>query len=264
MSNYRLPLLTLTSLALTTGAALAAPISLTALNAVGYTQNFDTLSNTANSTANDLTLAGWSLIEGGSGPRDNEQYAVDNGASNTGDTYSYGTAGSSDRALGSLRSGTLNSTFGAGFTNNTGSTITSLLISYFGEQWRLGTAGRTDRLDFAYSLNATDVTNGTWIDADLLDFLTPATAGVGAKDGNAAANRSSISSTLTNLSILEGATFWIRWTDFDATGADDGLAIDDFSIQANGAVANTVPEPAGLALLAMAAAGAAFSRRRTR
>ena len=31
-------------------------------------------------------------------------------------------------------------------------------------------------------------------------------------------------------SIANGATVWIRWTDVDVTGADDGLAVDDFSL----------------------------------
>src|SRR5204862_3072057 len=64
-----------------------------------------------------------------------------------------------------------------------------------------------------------------------LNFNPPVTAGTaGALDGNAAANRTAISSTITGLSIPNGASFFIRWTDTDATGADDGLSVDDFSI----------------------------------
>jgi hypothetical protein len=48
-------------------------------------------------------------------------------------------------------------------------------------------------------------------------------------NGNAAANRTALSSSVT-LSIANGATVWIRWTDVDVTGADDGLAVDDFSL----------------------------------
>lgn len=135
------------------------PIQITSLNTI-FQQFFDTLINTAGTTTNTLLPDGWTFNEVGGGARDNEQYGVDTGASTTGDTYSYGTAGSTDRALGSLLSGTLNSTFGASFTNSSGSTITSLLIEYIGEQWRLGTAGRTDRLDFQISFDATDLTTG--------------------------------------------------------------------------------------------------------
>ncbi|HEX7904050.1 MAG TPA: choice-of-anchor J domain-containing protein [Chitinophagaceae bacterium] len=211
-----------------------------------YTQDFNTLSNTAASTTNNLTIPGWFMTESGGGARDNEQYAVDPGSSNTGDTYSYGTAGSTDRALGQLRSGTLISIFGAGFTNNSGSTITSLTISYTGEQWRLGAITRTDQIDFQYSTNATSITTGTWADANSLDFVSPFTTTAGALDGNAAANRAALTLTITGLNIANGATFFIRWTDVDATGADDGLAVDDFSLSFSGTPTTTVSVAAGV------------------
>src|SRR6188508_12116 len=90
------------------------------------TQNFDTLSNTAGSTTNVLTIPGWFMTEDGLGARDNEQYAVDTGGSGTGDTYSYGAPAATERAFGALRSGTLFPLRGAAYTNDTGSTITSL------------------------------------------------------------------------------------------------------------------------------------------
>ena len=75
-----------------------------------------------------------------------------------------------ERALGGLLSGSLTPTFGACFTNGTGSALSSFDVAYTGEQWRLGTAARTDRIDFQYSLNATSLTTGTWVDADALDL----------------------------------------------------------------------------------------------
>lgn len=213
------------------GAAHAQCINLNAVD-VATPQDFDTLASTG--TANTLALPGWQLIESGGGARDNELYAADPGTSNTGDTYSYGAAGASDRALGALRSGTLIPTFGACFTNNTGAAIEALDIAYIGEQWRLGTAGRSDRLDFQYSLDATDVVTGSWTDVDTLDFATPNTTATGAKDGNDPANRASLAGNIGGLSIASGATFWVRWNDGDASGADDGLSVDDFSLTARG------------------------------
>ncbi len=198
-----------------------------------YTQNFDQLSNTAGSTTNNLTIPGWFLNETGGGARDNEQYAVDAGSSLTGDTYSYGSAASTDRAIGSLRSGTLISTFGAFFTNNTAAPVTSIQISYTGEQWRLGTAGRTDQLAFSYSTDAASFTTGTWTSVSALDFTSPITTTVGAKDGNDATYRTAINSVITGLNIPVGGTIFIRWDDVDVSGADDGLAVDDFSLTAN-------------------------------
>lgn len=208
-------------------------VSLTSLGSPA-TQDFNSLANTAGSTTNATLPTGWYMTESGGGARDNEQYAVDTGGSNTGDTFSYGAAASTERALGGLRSGTLIPVYGAKFTNNTGSAITSLQVAYTGEQWRLGTAARTDRIDFQISTDATDLSIGTYTDVNALDFTTPNTVTAGAKDGNAAANRTALLTTISLLNIPNGASFFIRWTDLDATGADDGLSIDDFSITPQG------------------------------
>ena len=199
-----------------------------------YSQDFDTLSNVAGSTTNTALPSGWLLNETGGGARDNEQYAVDTGGSNTGDTNSYGAAGATERALGSLRSSSLIASYGACFTNATGGTLATFDVAYTGEQWRLGTAGRADQLDFQYSLDATSLTTGTWTDVNALDFATPNTATTGAKDGNAGGNRTTLAATLNGLNIANGASFCLRWNDADGSGADDGLAIDDFSLSVGG------------------------------
>ena len=194
-----------------------------------YLENFDSLANTGTSS---LLPEGWLISEAGTSATANGSYSAGTGSSNTGDTYSFGTTGSTERALGGLLSGTLTPTFGSSFTNSTTNPLTTLTVSYTGEQWRLGTAGRADRLDFQYSLDATSLTTGTWVDVDTLDFSSPVTTGsVGALDGNA--NSASLSSTISGLDIPVGSTFWFRWLDFNASGSDDGLAIDNFSLSAN-------------------------------
>jgi len=172
---------------------------------------------------------GWFFSE--TGTNANTEYRAGTGSANTGDTYSFGAAGNTERALGGIQSGSLIPTIGFWVTNNTGSTITSILITYTGEQWRLGETGRTDRLDFQYSLNATSLTTGTWTDVNALDFFAPVSFGTaGALDGNAAPNRVNVSSIITGLTVPNGNNIFIRWTDFNTSvGADDGLAIDDFT-----------------------------------
>ena len=156
----------------------------------------------------------------------------------------------------------------AQFSNDSGATITSLLVSYFGEEWRLGQTGRgPDRLDFQYSTDATDLTSGIWTDVNALDFITPNTAGAaGARDGNSTADRTSISSTVGGLNISSGARFWIRWTDYSAAGNQDGLAVDDFSLTLSGTTPSAdpgaLPEPKSLALAALGLGAAALVRRR--
>jgi hypothetical protein len=195
-----------------------------------YSQAFnDTLASSGTSTA---LHRGWLMSEAGTNA--NNTYDASTGSSTGGNTYSFGAASSSERAFGGLQSGSLIPTIGAFFTNNTGATVTSINITYTGEQWRLGVADRADQLDFQYSLDATSLTTGTWNNVDQLDFISPVTTGsAGALDGNTAPNRTLISYTITGLSIPDGATFYIRWNDFNASGADDGLAVDDFSIETN-------------------------------
>jgi uncharacterized protein len=206
-------------------------ISLTALGSP-YTQDFNTLANTG--TTNSLAINGWYLDEGNvTATANNGLYAAGTGSSNTGDTYSFGAAASTERALGGLLSGSVTPTVGAQFTNNTGSTVTSLDVSYIGEMWRAGVLNRgaADRLDFQLSTDATSLTAGTWVDYNSLDFNSPnLLAAVGALNGNASANQTPVSFSITGLSVSNGASFWIRWTDFNIASSDDGLAVDSFSL----------------------------------
>ena len=70
-----------------------------------YTQNFDTLATTGSSVAwaNDSTLAGWSLFRQPAPGTAITSYAANDGGSNTGSFYSYGTGTSTDRDRKSTR-----------------------------------------------------------------------------------------------------------------------------------------------------------------
>jgi hypothetical protein len=121
------------------GAGVAAgSSSLTAID-TAYTQDFDTLAATGES---NVLPDGWALAEAGSSANNDGNYTAGTGSSNAGDTYSFGAAGSSERAFGTLLSGTLTPTIGAAFSNDTGQTISALDVAYAGEQWRLGQSGR--------------------------------------------------------------------------------------------------------------------------
>lgn len=255
MTRRTLALVAASGLAFASASTYAAPIAINAF-ATAVTENFDSLANTGTSST---VPAGWAFVETGSAF--NTTYTAGTGSATAGDTYSFGATATTERAFGTLLSGSLVSTIGASFTNSVANgTITSLAISYHGEEWRLGAQNRLDRLDFQYSLDATSLTTGTWVDVDTLDFSTPNQgAAVGALDGNLAANSTTVSSTISSLSIASGATFWIRYTDLNATGADDGLAVDDFSLTATGTTAIS-PEPTTLA--ALFGAGSVMLRRR--
>ena len=195
-------------------------------------QDFDTLA--ASGTATTLP-DGWYLAESGSNA--DTSYTASDGAANSGDTYSYGASGSGERAFGSLRSGSLVPMIGAQLRNDSGQALSEIAIAYTGEQWRLGTAGRSDSLQFEYSLNAASLGDGSasWVALAALDFASPVTTGsIGALNGNAATNRTAVSGSITGINLAAGASLWVRWVDTNASGADDGLAIDDISFEVAG------------------------------
>jgi uncharacterized protein len=210
------------------------------------TQNFDSLASTgaANAWTDNSTLPGWyATFNGGTGAFGNV-YRADTGSNNAGALYSYGIAGTNavaDRALGSLSSGTPGTIYyGMRLVNSTGAAITSLTISYNGEEWRNGGNTTPQKLSFTYQIGAVGVITAIntpstgWIADATLDFTSPiATATAAALDGNAAANRSAETDTLS-INLPAGQEIWLRWTDVNDTGNDHGLAIDDLSVTANG------------------------------
>ncbi|HEX8463537.1 MAG TPA: hypothetical protein VF627_02880, partial [Abditibacterium sp.] len=183
------------------------------------TQNFNTLASSGTGSA---LPEGFAFVESGSGA--NATYAAGTGADNPGNTYSFGAAGSSERALGGLQSGSVIPTFGVFIRNDSGTTITQFTVSYQGEQYRLGvarnggTTGTADRLDFAYSTNATtlNATSG-FTEVDALDFVSPITSGT----AGAVYAATPISATVTGVSIAPGAVLVLRFSDFNVDSSDD-------------------------------------------
>jgi predicted extracellular nuclease len=106
-------------------------------------------------------------------------------------------------------------------------------------------------LDFSYSADATGLGTGIWTPVDSLNFFTPSFNGAaGATDGNSPGFRTPVAAVITGLNVANGQTFWIRWVDFNASGADDGLAVDDFSLTPNPpAIDNPQTLPSGTATL---------------
>ncbi|MBP6863680.1 MAG: immunoglobulin domain-containing protein [Candidatus Didemnitutus sp.] len=222
-----------------------------ALNYTGgtYAQNFDTLtgthgydSDTAVSIAGNgpfqLTAAPFNGAEMGAwwmakydGTGANARYKIDNGSAVNGAIYSFGTIGAADRALGSVGSGSTRSRFGMILNNNTGQTLTEFTVTYVGEQWREGNSN-ANTLAFSYAVDGTDLNTGTFVSVAALNFTAPVNNPVDTTgavlDGNAAANRSTVSATVTGLVWPAGTRLVLRWTDADDINNDDGLAIDDF------------------------------------
>jgi uncharacterized protein len=212
-----------------------------------YFQNFDSLPRAGNFVYNEQgpfdvpstpqsALAGWAFGRIG-GLSQDAAFMVGDGSSAADGVYSFGTNGSSERALGSLAGPTRTSTFGAIFVNNTGSTLNSVTISFTGEQWRQ--ARNSNTLLFQYAVGAGSITNGAFTSFNALNFTALRTGPVGALNGNLAINQRQISATITGLNWTAGSTLAIRWDDENDIRPEPGMAVDNFSL--------TIPEPATVA-----------------
>lgn len=212
-----------------------AQISVTG-SSLTYNQDFNSLGNPSAPTA--ISINGWDLAEyGTSGSADN-MYVGGDGSLNAGNIYSFGVAGATERALGSVGS-TSNRRiyYGATFTNNTGVSINGLSVAYTGEQWRKG-ASSVDTLRFEYSTNATGIgdtlSSATWTEVTALMFIAPngtiTDVTEGEIDGNQSGNKVTFSATNVTVSVPASSNLLIRWADRNSSGNDDGMAIDDLSI----------------------------------
>ena len=187
-----------------------------------YAQDFNTLSKTSTSFINNNTVQGWYISSPG--------LLVDDGSANGNSCYNYATSNSSDRSIGALSTSTTHR-FGARFKNNTGAIITSITISYTGEQWRKNVL--TNTLAFDYRISSTTysnwLTDGSFTANTALDFTSPniGTSPDQALDGNATENRAAKTATLS-VNIPSGSELFIRWT---KSGTNShGLSVDDLSI----------------------------------
>jgi len=204
-----------------------------------FTEDFDALPNTPTSVSPasdfDDTLPEWSFFN------DNDSRRTGTGSSATGGMYSFGDAGSTERALGGLGSGTTGSNFfGFCVTNSSGEDWTDIELTYTGEQWREAStaAAHSTFVDVSTDytladLDAGELEGGTsWTNVGGLTFTGPLFGVTGARDGNDGANQVAVSGTLLAGPVADGSTFCVRFEDPDDSGSDHGLAIDDLTVTA--------------------------------
>jgi len=199
-----------------------------------YSENFDAMGT------GTTHLSGWSgLRYAGSGLIGEVLPLVaTDGSYSSGSVDNVGIAGTNlvtDRALGSLASGSTMPMYGTSFTNNTNEIIITIAINAFFEQWKSGSnATVNEKVKFEYSLNATSLNDAaaTWVAVSTLDLneILTTTTTAAKVDGNLPANRVAISATLTNQPWASGTNLWIRWSDKDDFGSDGIYAVDDLTI----------------------------------
>lgn len=214
------------------------------------TQNFNTLANsgTTNAWTDNSTIANWYSQRTGTGTT----YAADAGGASAGNLYSYGPASNSDRALGTIGSGTAGHfAHGAQFQNTTGQTITNIKVTYTLEQWRNGGGGSTQAINAWYKTSSSTISSltpnvsTTWTSIAGSTLNSPINSGgASALNGNLTANRVTLTDlTIPSFSWPNNYYLMIKWEDPDHTGVDHGLAIDDVAITygTNNAQSPTIP-----------------------
>ncbi|MBP9900660.1 MAG: immunoglobulin domain-containing protein [Verrucomicrobia bacterium] len=208
-----------------------------------YAQDFNSLATggTSNPWTDNSTLPGWYASRTSGGPAVTT-YRAESGTSTAGALCSFGSTASSERALGSVASGTPgNFAYGVRFTNDTAITQTSIFISFTGEQWRNGGIAAQQTLAFSYRVSSSAITDSdaananSWISFADLNFSAPmVSATAGALDGNAATNQQEfINVALAGVNVAPGQELFLRWLDVDDAGFDHGLALDDLIVRFN-------------------------------
>jgi hypothetical protein len=204
------------------------------------TQNFDALLNTGsvNPWTDNALIPGWYSQR----TTPSTLYGAGTGSSSTGGLYSYGSTGSTERALGTI--GSSNLSFGGDFAhgvqfhNTSGDFASAFTVSFTMEQWRNGGSASSNELTFWYMISSTTMTSldpgvfTGWTQVTALSTDSPIiTVGASALDGNLPANQVVVSSVvIPGLILADGEYLMLKWDDPDHSGTDHGLSIDDVTI----------------------------------
>ena len=201
-----------------------------------YTQDFNTLASGAIYTPYTNMPTGWIV----SSTYHSGSYVwttVTNGYSNNYGEYCFSSsADDSNKSIGLVIGSTGPAYLGTRFHNATGITLTSFKLSYCAKQWAKGAVTANDQVfPFSYSLNATNLTNGTFASVTTLDMhsINDGDGVFAALNGNAVSNQQVIASTVSGISWLPNQDLWIRWSGVShAFNQSHAMAVDDVTFSA--------------------------------
>lgn len=246
---------------------LAAAVSSAASANLVYTQNFDSMGSTNQTIVGSGALNAQGVINGLDGLWQAARIAgtgtgalvatSNDGSGNSGGIFNYAQPNTDpDRALGALASGSTAAAFGVALVNNSGFTLDTITIMFDAMMFRSSTSS-LNKLLFAYGFSTgtatgSDFLSSTGMTADAQGDVVGG-APVATNGAVNPATTTAVSFTLSSLVWANGATLYLRWSDFNDVGNDAGLAIDNLSITA-------VPTPGAMALLGVA--GLVARRRR--
>ena len=167
-------------------------------------------------------------------------------------SYNFGagtsTLGDADRAAGFISSGTatMSGNLYAQFLNNTGSTLSGLLISYDVEKYRNGSNPAGFRYQLFYSLNGLAWTNAG---PDFFTSFAPDADNSGF--ATAPGTTVSVANKSLSVSVADGANIYMAWNYSVVSGTTttnaQALAIDNISVLGIGAAGSTNPTGVGAA-----------------
>ncbi len=202
-----------------------------------YVQNFNTLSNSATPVqwVSNSTIPNWFSQATGGGAIN---YVVGTGSSATGSLYSFGDQASTDRALGSVGSGTAGHfAHGVLLRNTSGTPINSIKVNYSLEQWRNGGSGTAQSVSFYYKISSSffgDLqpnNNVGWTPVPALNLSSALNTGsAGATNGNTLKTTAVENILIPGLVLNNGQYIMLKWDDPDHASSDHGLALDDVGI----------------------------------
>ncbi len=219
-----------------------------------------TINTGANATNNSLNIIQFSSgLDSTTQLQRNSAWTMNTGNGNFGRSgargnFTTGTANSSvgfyaagnnstttDRSLAFQGGGNATTMSSVGqFQNATGSTVTSILFGFTGEQWQIATS-RASFITVTYSTtSAAAALGGTSL---ALNFNSLFTTPNGTLNGDNTANRTVLAAVnISSLSLADGSSIWFafKYDRGGTTGSAQMLAIDDISVTFNG----TAP-PAG-------------------
>ena len=159
---------------------------------------------------------------------------ADDGSGLTGNFKNYGPSNQINHTLGMLpdaSTGFLR--FGARFINDTGLPISSITVTYTGEQWHVGSL-QPQSMVFAYrtASSVNDLTTGVYtaVPQSRIHFAG-AFCFSGAGRRQSGGNRATFTVTFA-VNVQAGQEIMLRWEMTDEAGDDHGLAVDDLSVTA--------------------------------
>jgi hypothetical protein len=206
--------------------------------------------NTLGASATAALPSGWKMSAAGAGTTAGYSTAANvtattqagSGSSTSGGRYNWGDgATATDRAIGFMTSGSYASPSGimAQYQNNTGGTISTLILTFDIERYRINTAAA--QVTFFSSTDGTTWTSQTSGDSGA--FTTGSSSYTLTAPSQTVVSKTV---TITGLSIASGSSIYFKWN-FNTTGSNSqGLGLDNVSVTATTSSGGTPPTVTGI------------------